>query len=83
MIRGVLPDSNVFSSDVKTTQKNVFSGSMNVENIYFVGLFLFALINTVVISYYWVVVRKREIAIRKAFGANDSRIIGLMMGEFT
>lgn len=71
---------NIFSSEVKTTQ-DVFTVSLTSENLISIGLFLFALINTLIISYYWVVVRRHEIAIRKAFGASNIRIIKLMMSE--
>lgn len=74
-------DLNIFSSEVKTTQ-NVFTGSLTSENLISIGLFLFALINTLIISYYWVIVRRHEIAIIKAFGAGNAQIIKLMMSEF-
>ena len=72
---------SIYSSEVKTTQ-DIFSSSLTSENLTSVGLFLFALINTLIISYYWVVVRRREIAIRKAFGASNMNIIKFMMSEF-
>ncbi len=76
----IASELNIFSSEVKTTQ-DVFTGSLTSENLISIGLFLFALINTLIISYYWVVVRRHEIAIRKAFGASNIRIIKLMMSE--
>lgn len=71
---------NIFCSEVKTTQ-DIFTGALTSENLLSIGLFLFALINTLIISYYWVVVRRHEIAIRKAFGASNIKIIKLMMAE--
>jgi len=76
----VLPDAVVFGN--KTDSKaNVFQGAVTMENVISVGLFLFALINTVIISYYWITVRRREIAIRKAFGASNLRVMGLVTVE--
>lgn len=76
----LLPESQIYNSDIVSTD-NIFKSILSQENLISVGLFLFALINTIIISYYWVVVRRREIAIRKAFGASNSSIIGLLAGE--
>lgn len=67
-----------YKKEVKT---NAFYGAVSTENMISAGLFLFALINTVIISYYWVTVRRREIAIRKAFGASNFRVIAKMTAE--
>ncbi len=76
----VLPDAIVLGN--KTDSKaDVFQGAVTMENIISAGLFLFALINTVIISYYWITVRRREIAIRKAFGASNLCVMGLVTTE--
>lgn len=76
----VLPGAVVFGN--KTDPKtSVLQGAVSMENIVSAGLFLFALINTVIISYYWITVRRREIAIRKAFGASNLRVMGLVTSE--
>lgn len=75
------PDINITSTEINTS-KDPFSSSINSENMISVGLFFFALINTLIISYYWVIVRRHEIAIRKAFGATNLRIIKMMICEF-
>ena len=74
------PDAvvNARNSDSKTS---IFQSSFISENIISVGSFMFALINTIIISYYWVVVRRREIAVRKAFGASNFRIMSLITSE--
>lgn len=41
----------------------------------------FALINVMIISFYWVNVRRREIAIRKAYGANNLSVVILLEKE--
>lgn len=76
----VLPDAVVYGNKTDS-QANVFQAAVTMENMISVGLFLFALINTVIISYYWVIVRRREIAIRKAFGASNFQVIKLMTAE--
>ena len=76
-IQTFLPEAKIYNADVISTY-NIFQGMLSQKNLISVGLFLFALINTAIISYYWVVVRKREIAIRKAFGASNIFIIKLM-----
>lgn len=76
----VLPDAIV--SGYKTDFKaGVFQAAVTMENVVSVGRFLFALINTIIISYYWITVRRREIAIRKAFGASNLRVMGLVTIE--
>ena len=79
-VRKLLPDAQIFSSNLSSTN-DIFQSVISTENVVSAGLFLFALINTIIISYYWVTVRRREIAIRKAFGATDLRIIRLMTAE--
>lgn len=76
----LIPEASISSSDIVFTN-SVFQSVLSQENIISFGLFLFALMNTIIISYYWVVVRRREIAIRKAFGASNFSVIGMMAGE--
>lgn len=76
----LIPDSSIYSSNILSTD-SVFQSFLSQGNIISLGLFLFALINTIIISYYWVVVRRREIAIRKAFGASNFSVISLMARE--
>jgi ABC-type antimicrobial peptide transport system permease subunit len=76
----LMPDARIGSSDV-ITQENIFDGVFTQENIIFVGLFAFALLNTMILSYYWVVVRRHEIAIRKAFGYTNFSVIVLLSKE--
>ena len=76
----LLPEAKIYNSDIVSTN-SVFQSILSQENLISLGLFLFALINAIIISYYWVVVRRREIAIRKAFGASNFSVISLMAGE--
>ncbi|MBD5129327.1 MAG: hypothetical protein HDT43_05335 [Ruminococcaceae bacterium] len=76
----LIPSADISCSKTET-KTDVFQGAVSMENIISAGLFLFALINTVIISYYWVAVRRREIAVRKAFGAGNFRVIGLVTAE--
>lgn len=65
----------------KEFKSGILRSTASTEKMISAGLFLFALINTVTISYYWVTVRRREIAVRKAFGASNFRVIGQMTSE--
>lgn len=76
----LLPDSKIYNSDITYTN-SIFQSVISQENLISIGLFLFALINTIIISYYWVIVRRHEIAIRKAFGASNFSIIKLITIE--
>ncbi len=48
------------------------------EAIYSAMLYFFALVNAVIVSFYWISIRRREISIRKAFGATNRDIIMLI-----
>lgn len=76
----LFPGAEIFGSK-RETKDTVIQSAEPMTNIIAAGLFLFALINSVTISYYWVNVRRREIAIRKAFGAGNLRIMGKMTAE--
>ncbi|WP_058484954.1 FtsX-like permease family protein [Defluviitalea phaphyphila] len=76
----LIPEARITSSDV-ITRENIFEGVFNQDNVIFIGLFAFALLNTIILSYYWVVVRRHEIAIRKAFGYTNFSVIVLLSKE--
>lgn len=76
----ILPSANVRGFKT-SSEESVFQSAVSFDNMISAGLFLFALINTIIISYYWVTVRRREIVVRKAFGAGDLRVTGLVTGE--
>lgn len=72
--------SQIFNSDIQT-QTSVFQSMLNQENLLAIGLFIFALLNTSIISYYWITVRRYEIAVRKAFGHTNTSIAKLLFFE--
>lgn len=49
-------------------------------NIYFL-IYFFAIINCIIVSEFWIEQRKREIAIRKAFGMSNLQIISMLFRE--
>jgi len=75
-----IPKSLISCSDVITSD-SLLRGSVAQNTLISISLFGFALINTIIISYYWVTVRRREIAIRKAFGASNESVILMMSRE--
>lgn len=66
-----------------TQNSSIFDNLLTQENLISILLFLFALINTTIISYYWVMIRRREISIRKAFGASNFFVVKLMSKELS
>lgn len=60
---------------------NLFDGLFTGKTILGILLYLFALINVLIISFYWVSVRKREVGIRKAYGATNFEIVILLLKE--
>lgn len=45
------------------------------------AIYLFSIVNCLVITNYWIITRRRDFAIRKAFGWPNRRLIGLIATE--
>ncbi len=41
-------------------------------------VYVFCLVNSILVSYFWIIARRKEIAIRKAFGYSNVRIIAML-----
>lgn len=74
------PNAEIYTLETTNNEK-IFQSSISGQSIISIGLFIFALLNTMIISYYLVFVRKKEIAIRKAFGFTNFRIIKMLMKD--
>ena len=75
------PASSISYGGVEN-KESVLSGFENEQTILGILLYLFAVINVTIVSYYWINVRKRELAIRKAFGQTNMEIILMLIKEF-
>ena len=71
----LLPLDNEQGSEV------IYSALQDRGTVYSALLYLFSLVNCLTISFYWISVRRREIAIRKAFGANNRLVIKIILTE--
>lgn len=80
MIQKKYPNSYI-SYDGIERNSTIFSGLFSGKTILGILLYLFALINVMIISFYWVNLRKREVAIRKAYGAANHEIVVLLLKE--
>lgn len=80
-LKNISPHFQVEYSE-KNYDKNLFSYADDDSVLISGLLYLFALINAAIVSFYRVTVRKKEIGIRKAFGATNIRICGKMFAEF-
>ena len=79
-IKNNYPNAEIYTLE-STSNENIFTNSISGQSIISGGLFVFALLNTMIISYYLIYVRKKEIAIRKAFGFTNFRIIKMLMKD--
>ena len=80
MIQKKYPNSYISYDEIERNS-TIFSGLFSGKTILGLLLYLFALLNVMIISFYWVNVRKREVAIRKAYGATNQEIIVLLLKE--
>lgn len=79
-IKKLYPDSLISYEDVEQNS-SLLSGALSNENLLSIFLYLFSLINVMIISFYWVNIRRKEISIRKAFGATNLSIFFLFLRE--
>ena len=75
--------SNMVSAKIdKSAGKSTLNDTyarQNVQVNYIV--YAFCLINSVLVSYFWIIARRKEIAIRKAFGYGNFKIIVMLFGD--
>ena len=81
LIKDKYPNCSVLYDNVENNE-SVLRGLESERTILGLLLYLFAIINVTIVSYYWINVRKKEIAIRKAFGETNLQIIMLLIKEF-
>lgn len=60
---------------------SVSSAFFSMEGILSALITAFAWINVAIISYYWVSIRRKEISVRKAYGATNFEIVRLLLSE--
>ena len=65
------------SSGQSTTENTYARQKIEVNYI----VYIFCLVNSVLVSYFWIEARKREIAIRKAFGFGNFKLIGMLFAD--
>ncbi|MGN0514857.1 MAG: ABC transporter permease [Lachnospiraceae bacterium] len=65
----------------KESDKYIEIGSANAEEEFYMTITLFAMINCVVISEFWIMRRKQEIIIRKLWGYGNIRLFWILYRE--
>lgn len=75
------PDCQIVLQEIEREMPGLSDALMNETVLNSFLLYGFALINSMIISYYWVNIRRREIAIRKAYGSNNLTIGFLLERE--
>ncbi len=76
-LNSYVPNS-IINYYVMDNSENLLNNVSSLQSLMPMALFIFALINTIIIAYYWVIVRRREIAIRKSYGASNFSITCLL-----
>lgn len=62
--------------------ENTISNTLNRQNIRVNAMvYVFCLVNSILISYFWIMQRRKEIAIRKAFGYGNGKIVKMLFIE--
>lgn len=67
------------SEDTQATP--VYSVMENTGMTLAIKLYMFSMVNCIAVSNYWILTKRREILIRKAFGWSDCKLIMIVMRE--
>ena len=79
-IMELYPDSNVYAEEIEGGI--VYDADMEYMSFY-VTVYIFCVVNCMVAAQFWVMERRREIAIRKAYGFTNMRLFASLYLEFT
>lgn len=79
-ITELYPDSNVYAEEV--TDEIMYDENTEYMRFY-ITVYLFCVVNCMVAAQFWVEERKREIAIKKAYGFSNIRLFATLYSEFT
>lgn len=80
IITGIYPDSRVYIEENEISLEN-YNETAYVE--YYFMVYLFCVLNCMIAAQFWIMERKREIAIRKAYGFSSMKIFKILYLEFT
>lgn len=67
-------EKNAYISFEPISSRHIEVGSENADQEFYMVISLFAIVNCIVISEFWILRRKKEIIIRKLFGFTNSRL---------
>ena len=70
--------ASIDKSKGKSTMENTYA-RQNIKVNYIV--YAFCLVNSILVSYFWIIARRKEIAIRKAFGYSNIHIIKMLFAD--
>jgi hypothetical protein len=76
------PVCNISAYSRNSTGNSTVASTLAKENLRTnVMVYIFCLINSVIISMFWVIQRRREFAIKRTFGFNNTRLLAEMAAE--
>ncbi len=71
-------NANIDVSEGKETISTTYAKE-NIKVNYIV--YVFCLVNNIIISYFWIISRRKEIAVRQTFGYSKLRLIGMLVKD--
>lgn len=81
-IQSVDPIASISAYKDNSKGKSTVDSTLTKQNIKVnIMVYVFCAVNCVIVSYFWIFKRRKEIAIRKAFGISDTRIAFMLFKE--
>lgn len=83
-IMSVEPNAGIASTKIHSTGGSTVDNTLGRENIKInMIVYIFCILNCMVMSEFWIIQRRKELAVKKAFGMSNLRILAQIAGNIT
>lgn len=83
-IMSVEPNAGIASMKIHSTGGSTVDNTLGRENIKVnMIVYIFCILNCMVMSEFWIIQRRKELAVKKAFGMSNLRILAQIAGNIT